>query len=230
MTEATCTLLGWDPRELSHSSSVGELMANCSAKIMSEDPATELLNRGQRGEVWVRGPNIMKGYWRKPAATAEMLTVDGWMKTGDIGYVDEHGKFFIVDRKKELIKVKGNQVAPAELESVLLDHQSVADAAVVGVVIRGEERPRAYIVSKAGIKEEAAGKELQTWMEKRVSRHKWLTGGVVFVDVIPKNPVSQALFLNEFTDILQSGKILRKILRERAKTEVGDKDIRSSRL
>ncbi|KAK3104270.1 4-coumarate--CoA ligase-like 4, partial [Teratosphaeriaceae sp. CCFEE 6253] len=72
----------------------------------------------------------MKGYWRKPEATAETMTVDGWLKTGDIAYRDQEGLIYIVDRKKELIKVRGNQVAPAELESLLLDHPSVQDAAV----------------------------------------------------------------------------------------------------
>lgn len=122
---------------------------------MAEDGVTEL-GRNQRGEIWVRGPNIMKGYWRKPEATAETLTPDRWLKTGDIGYVDDDGLFYIVDRKKvrhvppvsqnpetqlltlalrekELIKVKGNQVAPAELEGLLLDHPAVADAAVIGL-------------------------------------------------------------------------------------------------
>lgn len=121
---------------------------------MADDGVTEV-GRNQRGEVWVRAPNIMKGYWGKPEATAETLTPDRWLKTGDIGYVDDNGMFFIVDRKKvcgehvvvsstsrakanlctqELIKVKGNQVAPAELEGILLDHPAVADAAVIGLV------------------------------------------------------------------------------------------------
>jgi 4-coumarate--CoA ligase len=77
----------------------------------------------------------MKGYWRNRQATAEVLTPDGWLKTGDIGYVDEQGKVYIVDRKKELIKVRGNQVAPAELEAVLLKHPNIIDAAVVGVMM-----------------------------------------------------------------------------------------------
>jgi 4-coumarate--CoA ligase len=81
----------------------------------------------------VRGPNVMKGYWNKPEATSETFGPGGWLKTGDVAYVDKEGNFFIVDRKKELIKVKGLQVAPAELEAMLLDHPEVQDAAVIGV-------------------------------------------------------------------------------------------------
>lgn len=85
--------------------------------------------------MWVRGPNVMKGYWRNPQATAEVLSPDGWLKTGDIAYIDEQGKVYIADRKKELIKVRGNQVAPAELETALLTHPNIVDAAVVGVTM-----------------------------------------------------------------------------------------------
>jgi len=120
-----------------------------------------------------------------------MAREGGWLKTGDIAYRDDRGRIFIVDRKKELIKVKGNQVAPAELEGVLLDHDVVSDACVVGVTVRGEELPRAYVVVKQGkgVKPE----DVKTWMDSRVARHKRLEGGVVFVDEIPKNPVSELL-------------------------------------
>ncbi|RDW77504.1 hypothetical protein BP6252_05557 [Coleophoma cylindrospora] len=171
---------------------------------------------GERGEIWVNAPNIMKGYWRNPKATQEIFVdaPDGrWMRTGDIAYVDDKGHFFIVDRMKELIKVKGNQVAPAELEAVILEHPQIADSCVVGVTINGEEVPRAYIVPRQG--EKPVESEIVNWMAKRVARHKRLLGGVVLVDAIPKNP---------------SGKILRKILRERAKEEVGDKDPERAKL
>lgn len=194
MTEATCSLLGWDPRLTAHPSSVGELNANCAAKIMSTTTSPPIeVPTGERGEIWVQGPNIMKGYWRNPSATKEIF-VDGpdgrWMRTGDIAYVDAEGRFFIVDRMKELIKVKGNQVAPAELEGLLLEHPELVDACVVGVTIGGEEMPRAYVVRKegGGVSEEGVGK----WMQERVSRTKRLTGGVVFVDAVPKNPVSSS--------------------------------------
>ncbi|KAL2357169.1 putative 4-coumarate-CoA ligase [Cryomyces antarcticus] len=212
MTEATCSVCGWDPNEISESFSVGELNANCEAQIMTDDGLTEV-PQGERGELWVRAPNIMKGYWNKPEATKETLTEDGWLKTGDVAYVDKYGKFFIVDRKKELIKVKGIQVAPAELEALLLDHPAIADAAVIGVTIKGEELPRAYLVQKEG--ENTSADEIQEFMKKRVSRTKWLAGGIRFVDTVPKNP---------------SGKILRKLLREQAKAEVGDSEARAARL
>jgi long-subunit acyl-CoA synthetase (AMP-forming) len=92
--------LGWDPTEKSFSASVGELNANCEAKIMAEDGETEIMDRNKRGELWVRGQNIMKGYWRNPEATKSTKTEDGWLKTGDIAYVDDQGKFHVVDRIK----------------------------------------------------------------------------------------------------------------------------------
>ncbi|KAK5673902.1 hypothetical protein LTS12_029666 [Elasticomyces elasticus] len=145
----------------------------------------------------------MKGYWRNPKATQETKTEDGWLRTGDIAYIDDNGKFYIVDRIKELIKVKGNQVAPAELEAVLLDHPAIADAAVIGVPFNQDERPRAYVVQKPGAS--VTSEDIVQFMDKRVARHKRLVGGVVFIDMIPKNP---------------SGKIMRRELRERAKKEL----------
>ncbi|KAI9713980.1 MAG: hypothetical protein M1820_000710 [Bogoriella megaspora] len=208
MTEATCSVTGFDPNHTPIPASVGELNANCEARIMAPDEVTDLTDSisssgsCDRGELWIRAPNIMKGYWKKPAATAETLTPDGWLKTGDIAYVNQ-GKFFIVDRKKELIKVRGNQVAPAELEALLLDHPSIADAAVIGAQMKGDEFPRAYIVKQS--RAQVSGEEIQEWMKGKVNRNKWLEGGVVFLDVIPKNP---------------SGKILRKVLKEQAKSEL----------
>jgi 4-coumarate--CoA ligase len=135
----------------------------------------------------------MKGYWRNPKATAEIFVDDEsgrWMRTGDVAYVDKDGAFFIVDRIKELIKVKGNQVAPAELEGLLLEHPQVADAAVIGIPYEGDEVPRAYIVLQQNEKDKASGEEIAEWLAKRVTRYKRLVGGVVFIDAIPKNPVS----------------------------------------
>ncbi|KZL83645.1 amp-binding enzyme [Colletotrichum incanum] len=211
MTEVTCTAMTWDPTRLERSSSVGELMPNYQGKLVDED-GKEITEAKVPGELWVTGPTVMRGYWRNPKATEETIVTDAdgnrWLRTGDIAYVEnyaEGGLFFIVDRMKELIKVKGNQVAPAELEALLLERQDVADAAVIGVTINGEEFPRAYIVRSPGTN--ATGEEIAKWLEERVSKHKRLKGGVAFTDVIPKNP---------------SGKILRKILREKAKQEVGD--------
>jgi 4-coumarate--CoA ligase len=188
MTETTCAAMGWDSNQISTSASVGELLANCEARIMN-DAGTAEVPRGQRGELWIRAPNVMKGYWRNEKATKETLTPDGWLKTGDVCFVDEQNRFTVVDRKKELIKVKGNQVAPSELEGVLMGHEAIADVGVVGVAVDGDERPRAYVVLKALHTGKISEKEVNSWMDTRVARYKRLTGGVVFVEVIPKNPV-----------------------------------------
>jgi len=212
MTETTCTCMGWDPLVREASSGVGEMMPNCKGKLMDLDGKTEILKAGERGELWVTGPTLMRRYWRKPEATRDTTVVDAdgtrWLKTGDVAYVDKYEPgaiFHVVDRIKELIKVKGNQVAPAELEALLLEHPGVVDAAVVGVTINGEELPRAYL--QRDPRSKATEQEIADWMAKRVTKYKQLKGGVVFTDVIPKNP---------------SGKILRRQLRERAQKEVGD--------
>ncbi|KAF3809180.1 Acyl-CoA ligase azaF [Colletotrichum gloeosporioides] len=214
MTEVTCTAMTWDPSRLVRSSSVGELMPNYMAKLVDES-GKEITEPKVPGELLVTGPTVMRGYWRNPKATQETIDTDSegnrWLRTGDIAYVDEFktgGLFYIVDRKKELIKVKGNQVAPAELEALLLERPDIADVAVIGVTINGEEFPRAYVVRSPGTN--TSGEEIAKWLEERVAKHKRLRGGVAFTDVIPKNP---------------SGKILRKILREQAKKEVGDEPV-----
>lgn len=196
MTEVTCTCMAWDSNSLRPSAGVGELMPNCSAKIMDLDGVTEIKEANKTGELWVNGPTLLTGYWNKPEATSDTVVVDKdgtrWLKTGDICFIEEYkagGIWHVVDRIKELIKVKGNQVAPAELEGILLDHPAVADAAVVGVAIDGEEYPRAYIEKSPG--SQATEKDIAEWMATKVVRFKRLTGGVVFVDVVPKNPVSQ---------------------------------------
>jgi 4-coumarate--CoA ligase len=145
--------------------------------------------------------NDTHSYWKNPKATAETLTPDKWLRTGDITYVDSNGHFFIVDRRKELIKVKANQVAPAELEALLLEHEDIADAAVIGIPTPdGDEAPMAFVVRQGT---EKAGKltkeEVQDFVKGKVVRYKQLTGGVQWLDAIPKNP---------------SGKILRRQLRE----------------
>ncbi|KAF2014930.1 acetyl-CoA synthetase-like protein [Aaosphaeria arxii CBS 175.79] len=205
MTEVTCAATTFSPAIRSDSFSVGELLPNVEAKIVLDDEGKVEAPQGERGEVWIRAPNRMKGYWKKPEATKETITPDGWLRTGDVAYVDEHQHFFIVDRKKELIKVKGLQVAPAELEALLLDHPDVQDAAVIGVTVDGEEYPRAYIVPQSQDKATPqAANGIKSWLAERVSKAKRLEGGVHFIDAIPKNP---------------SGKILRKELREKAARE-----------
>ncbi|CAF3468646.1 hypothetical protein SNK03_006282 [Fusarium graminearum] len=220
MTEVTCTCMTWDPRHKTDPDKVGELAPNCSAKIMELDGKTQINKPNERGELWVTGPTLMKGYWKNPSATESTISVDEdgtrWLKTGDIAYVDAFkpgGIFHIVDRIKELIKVKGNQVAPAELEAVLLDHPEIADAAVIGIPFEGDEAPRAYIVKAPG--SQLTEKQVVDWMESRVARYKRLKGGATFVDMIPKNP---------------SGKILRRALRDKAKAEMDANKAPSSRL
>ncbi|KAK4449154.1 hypothetical protein QBC34DRAFT_99301 [Podospora aff. communis PSN243] len=210
MTETTCTAMSWDPKTLAPSVGVGEMMPNCRGRLMSLDGKTEITKANERGELWVTGPVLMRRYWRKPDATAGTTHRDDdgtvWLKTGDIAYVDKFapgGIFFVVDRLKELIKVKGNQVAPAELEALLLDNPDIVDVAVVGVTIDGGELPRAYVVKNPASK--ATEEDIAKWMEGKVARYKQLKGGVVFIDAVPKNP---------------SGKILRAQLRERAKKEI----------
>ncbi|KAI9664325.1 MAG: putative NRPS-like protein biosynthetic cluster [Alyxoria varia] len=183
--ETTCSAIGWDPNKTSDSYSVGEPNPNIEIKFVDTETLKEVA-QGERGEIWARGPNVMKGYWNKPKATEEILMKDGWLRTGDVGMIDEKGQIFVVDRLKELIKVKGNQVAPAELEAQLLENPAVVDAAVIGITINGEELPRAYVVKAPG-KDFSSG-EVAKYMESKVAPHKRITGGVQFVDAIAKNP------------------------------------------
>jgi 4-coumarate--CoA ligase len=154
------------------------------------------VEEGKPGEVLVKGPMVTKRYYNNSQATKDSF-VDGWFCTGDIA-IWKNGLPYIVDRKKELIKYKGIQVAPAELEALLLTHPKILDAAVIGVDVPGTEVPRAYVVSDGGITEQ----EIKDFVKGKVADYKQLRGGVVFMDVIPKSP---------------SGKILRKDLRELAK-------------
>lgn len=176
-------------------SSVGPLVPNTIARII--DPLTEVdVKTGERGELYINGPQVMKGYFNKPEATAACLSDDGWFRTGDVAICDEHGWFSIVDRVKELIKYKGLQVAPAELEAVLLSNPAIADAAVIPVPDPDAgEIPKAFVVARSNITAE----EVMTFVADRVSPYKKVRA-VEFVDSIPKSP---------------SGKILRRLLVER---------------
>ncbi|XP_053613402.1 uncharacterized protein LOC128676951 [Plodia interpunctella] len=156
----------------------------------------------QEGELWIKSPLRMKGYLGDAAAGAALLDADGFVRTGDIGYYDRDGFFYIVDRLKELIKYKGFQVAPAELEALLLQHGGVADCGVVGSPDeRAGELPVAFVVRAPGARPSEA--DLCEYVASKVSPAKHLRGGVIFVDEIPKNP---------------SGKILRRELRQMLKT------------
>ena len=175
--------------------SVGPLIANTEARIV--DPETGIdVATGERGELWLRGPQVMKGYFNKPEATALCMTPDGWFKTGDVAVVDGDGWFAIVDRVKELIKYKGMQVAPAELEALLLSHPGIADAAVIPIADEeAGEIPKAYIVTRSPLTEA----DIMAWVAERVAPYKKIRA-VELTDAIPKSP---------------SGKILRRFLVER---------------
>ncbi|KDQ53842.1 hypothetical protein JAAARDRAFT_161175 [Jaapia argillacea MUCL 33604] len=195
--------------------SIGVLLPNLEARLVDDDErdVSQAQAKTGGGELWVRGPTVMKGYLNNPSATTNSVTKDGWFKTGDIAVRDDEGFYWIVDRKKELIKYKGFQVPPAELEAILLVHPDIVDSAVIGVNNKEQatELPRAYVVhrdpsSLRTDKERAEfGKSVQDWIKTRVAKHKFLRGGVVVVDVIPKSA---------------AGKILRRELRERAKKEL----------
>lgn len=184
-------------------SSVGVLIPNCDAKLVDPETGAELEEHGDDGltapgEIWVRGPNVMLGYLNRPDATAETLDADGFLHTGDIGVHHVDGYFTIVDRLKELIKYHGYQIAPAELEALLLAHPKVQDAAVIGVRDdEGEEIPKAFVVAApdAGLTAE----DVMAFVAENVAPHKKVRR-VEFIDVIPKST---------------SGKILRKDLRAR---------------
>lgn len=186
---------------VSPSGSTGVLVANMECKLVDQEGNE--LGLDQPGEILMRGPVIMKGYLNDDKANAETFTHDGWMRTGDIAKFDSKtGEFFIIDRIKELIKYKGYQVAPAELEALLMSHNAVADCCVIGVYdsAQATELPRAYVVLQPSVpKTPASAAMIFKFVEDNVISYKKLRGGVRFLDVIPKSP---------------SGKILRRVLRD----------------
>ncbi|XP_063539109.1 luciferin 4-monooxygenase-like isoform X6 [Cydia strobilella] len=158
---------------------------------------------GEEGELWIKSPLRMKGYMGDPAASEALLDQEGYVRTGDIGHYDNEGAFYIVDRLKELIKYNGFQVAPAELEALLLQHPGVAEAGVVGAPHESAgELPTAFVVRQPGAAA-VTERELQDHVASKVSTAKHLKGGVIFLDDIPKNA---------------SGKILRRELKVLLKT------------
>jgi 4-coumarate--CoA ligase len=178
--------------------SVGVTVPNTEVNIV--DPATQSpLGVGEDGEVWVRGPQVMKGYLNNDTATKSTIDDDGWLHTGDIGHIDADGHLFIVDRLKELIKYKGFQVPPAELEALLLTHPQIADAAVIGIPDdEAGEVPAAYIVLKQG--QDTTAVDIQAFVADNVASYKQIRK-ITFIDAVPKSA---------------SGKILRRVLRDQA--------------
>lgn len=166
--------------------SVGVLVPGTEARLV--DPVTGA-GAGDAGELWVRGPQVMSGYLDDPEATAAALTPDGWLRTGDVLRVDGDGVWWVVDRLKELIKVKGWQVAPAELEALLLEHPDVADAAVAGRLDpESGEVPVAWVVSRRPV----GRVELMAWLAERVAPYKRVRR-VHLVDSIPRSPSGKVL-------------------------------------
>ncbi|SDC36878.1 Acyl-CoA synthetase (AMP-forming)/AMP-acid ligase II [Geodermatophilus telluris] len=179
--------------------SVGLALPNTECRLV--DPSTgEDAAPGERGELWVRGPQVMKGYLNNEKATRETLDDEGWLHTGDVAIVDENGCYTVVDRVKELIKYKGYQVAPAELEAVLVNNPAIADAAVIGVkdADSGEELPKAFVVRAPGA--EISEQEVMDYAAERLAPHKKIRA-VEFIEQVPKSA---------------AGKILRKDLKARA--------------
>jgi acyl-CoA synthetase (AMP-forming)/AMP-acid ligase II len=205
MTESSPVTHASPPNQI-RPGTIGTLAPNTEARIVDIETLAPL-GPGQTGELWVRGPQVMRGYLNQPQATAETI-VEGpsqdsgqapWLRTGDIAAVNEDGQFTVVDRLKELIKYKGYQVAPAELEALLLTHPAVGDAAVIGIPDEESgEVPKAFVVTRADVAAEALLEHVNT----RVAPHKRLRA-LDFTDQIPKSA---------------SGKILRRVLAEQERT------------
>lgn len=150
------------------------------------------LDAYETGELLIRSASVMKGYLNNQEATDQTIVCDGWLRTGDIASYDADGFFYIHDRLKELIKVKGFQVPPAELEEILRDHPKVSDAAVIGIEHpKYGEVPRAFVVAKKG--SEVTERELQEYVALKVSEYKRIIGGVQFIEAVPKSATGKIL-------------------------------------
>lgn len=185
--------------------SAGRLVPNIQAKIVDPE-SCKLLSTGEVGELWVSGPNIMKGYYNNLKATQEMFDSENYMRTGDVGYFDKKMNLYIVDRVKELIKYKGYQIAPAELEDVLLTHPKVKDCCVIGVPdnASGEELVKGFVVldvegTLTKLQEQDMLKDIKEASQKKLAPYKHFRGGIETIDVVPKSA---------------TGKILRRLLRD----------------
>jgi long-chain acyl-CoA synthetase len=183
--------------------SCGPPVADTFEKVVSLDTGQELPT-GEIGELAVRGPQVMKGYWKRPQETKDCLSEDGWLLTGDIGWLDEDNYLHLLERKKEMIKYKGYQVAPAELEAILHEHPAVLDAAVIPKPhLEAGEIPKAFVVLREGF--EASPEELMAFVAEKVAPYKKIRE-MEYVTEIPKSA---------------SGKILRRDLIERERGRKG---------
>ena len=197
MTEAS-PVTHLTPRGAFKPGSAGITAPNTQTRIV--DPARGVdLDVGQDGEIWVRGPQVMKGYLGNPQATADTIDPDGWLHTGDLGHIDADGHLYVTDRLKELIKYKGFQVPPAELEAVLLHHPDVTDAAVIGLPDEeAGEIPAGYVTLRPGAS--ADPEQIRRFVASQVAGYKQIRRLEV-IEAIPKSA---------------SGKILRRVLRDAA--------------
>jgi len=186
------------PPELAKTGAVGLTAPSTETRIINPETG-ERVGPNQEGEVQVRGPQVMLGYLNNPQATAEAIIDKGWLRTGDLGFVDEDGYLYIRDRLKELIKFKGFQVAPAEVENALLSHSGIADAAVIGIPdTEAGELPCAYVVKKP--QHQVSIEDLSAHVSSRLASYK-RPAKISFVESIPKSA---------------SGKILRRVLKAQA--------------
>ena len=203
MTESCSCITAHPPShyDFKYAHTVGTIVASTTVKIMKEDGTEGGV--GEPGEIWAKGPQVVMGYLNNEKATKETFDEDGFLHTGDQGAIDEHGVITILDRLKEMIKVKGIGVAPAELEDTLLGHEKVEDVAVLGIPDEySGEVPKAYIVPKAGNEGgQQLGRELIAYVREKKVRYKAVKE-IEFIDEIPKSA---------------SGKILRRVLRDMAR-------------
>lgn len=206
LTETTLAVLRFPENATTKFGSVGVLAPGVSAKVipLGEYQTDKTLGPNCEGELCFKGDQIMKGYYNDEKSTRATIDKDGWLHTGDVGYYDEKGYFYIVDRIKELIKYKGFQVPPAELEAILLTYPGIKDAAVIGIPNeKTGELPMAFVMKQDGVN--IREKDIIQYVNERVSNPKRLRGGIKFVDSIPKTP---------------SGKLLRRELRHMLRSKL----------
>ena len=195
MTEAPLVCRSTRDRPEDKRASVGKLVSNITAKVVDIDN-NKSLGPNKPGELLIKGPHVMAGYYKNKEATEDCFDDDGWFKTGDVVYHDEEGYIFIVDRIKDMIKVKGYQVAPTELEDVIRTAPGVVDVAVIGVPDhKAGELPKAFIVRAS---EDVKEDDINQFLEDKIAKYKKLSGGIIFLKELPKSP---------------TGKVLRKDLR-----------------
>ncbi|XP_065207709.1 probable 4-coumarate--CoA ligase 1 [Planococcus citri] len=192
MTELSpCALLSPLNLGFEKHGSAGVLIRDTKARVVSlkdgkNQPAYE------SGELYIKGPQVMKGYWKNDKATEEILDKDGWLRTGDVVYYDNDEFFYVIDRTKELIKVKGNQVSPTELEGIILKLPEIADVAVVGIPdTLADEIPKAFVVLKQNA--QISAEKIIDHVNQQVVHYKKLAGGVAFINAIPRNVAGKIL-------------------------------------